>query len=67
MRPSAIAVKISMPEAAGGLWSASDIAGPNPKNKVVNPFAVQCCEVEVNTKTGELRILRSCGPRQRPA
>jgi len=32
--------------------------GPNPKNKVVNPFAAQFCEVEVNTKTGELKILR---------
>jgi xanthine dehydrogenase YagR molybdenum-binding subunit len=32
--------------------------GPNPKGKVVNPFGAQFCEVEVNTKTGELRILR---------
>jgi xanthine dehydrogenase YagR molybdenum-binding subunit len=32
--------------------------GPNPKNKVVNPFAAQFCEVQVNTKTGELKILR---------
>ncbi len=32
--------------------------GPNPKNKVVNPFGAQFCEVEVNTKTGELKILR---------
>jgi len=32
--------------------------GPNPKDKVVNPFAAQFCEVEVNTKTGELKILR---------
>ncbi|HHP7236316.1 MAG TPA: xanthine dehydrogenase family protein molybdopterin-binding subunit [Desulfobacterales bacterium] len=32
--------------------------GPNPDNKTVNPFCVQFCEVEVNTNTGELRILR---------
>ena len=32
--------------------------GPNPENKVVNPFAAQFCEVEVNTKTGKSRI---CG------
>jgi xanthine dehydrogenase YagR molybdenum-binding subunit len=32
--------------------------GPNPKNKVVNPFGAQFCEVEVNTQTGELKILR---------
>ncbi|MFB3886270.1 MAG: xanthine dehydrogenase family protein molybdopterin-binding subunit [Thermodesulfobacteriota bacterium] len=32
--------------------------GPNPEGKVVNPFAAQFCEVEVNTKTGEIKILR---------
>jgi xanthine dehydrogenase YagR molybdenum-binding subunit len=32
--------------------------GPNPENKVVNPFAAQFCEVEVNTRTGELHVLR---------
>jgi xanthine dehydrogenase YagR molybdenum-binding subunit len=32
--------------------------GPNPKGKVVNPFGAQFCEVEVNTKTGEVQILR---------
>ena len=26
--------------------------GPNPENKVVNPFAAQFCEVEVDTRTG---------------
>ena len=26
--------------------------GPNPKNKTVNPFAAQFCEVEVNTRPG---------------
>jgi xanthine dehydrogenase YagR molybdenum-binding subunit len=32
--------------------------GPNPENRVVNPFAAQFCEVEVNTRTGEVRIIR---------
>ena len=32
--------------------------GPNLEGKVVNPFAAQFCEVEVNTKTGEVKILR---------
>jgi CO/xanthine dehydrogenase Mo-binding subunit len=32
--------------------------GPNPDKKVVNPFAAQFCELEVNIKTGEVKILR---------
>jgi xanthine dehydrogenase YagR molybdenum-binding subunit len=32
--------------------------GPNPENKAIIPFAAQFCEVEVNTKTGEVKILR---------
>ena len=32
--------------------------GPNPEGKVVTPFAAQFCEVEVNTRTGEVRILQ---------
>jgi len=35
--------------------------GPNPENKVVNPFGAQFCEVEVNTLTGEVTILRFLG------
>jgi len=35
--------------------------GPNPAGKVVNPFAAQFCELEVNTLTGEIRILRFLG------
>jgi xanthine dehydrogenase YagR molybdenum-binding subunit len=35
--------------------------GPNPASKVVNPFAAQFCEVEVNTRTGEVEILRFVG------
>jgi len=35
--------------------------GPNPEGKVVNPFAAQFCEVEVDTRTGETRIVRFLG------
>lgn len=31
---------------------------PNPKDKVVNPFAAQFCEVKVDTKTGEVEVVR---------
>ncbi|MGO9314828.1 MAG: xanthine dehydrogenase family protein molybdopterin-binding subunit [Syntrophobacteraceae bacterium] len=34
---------------------------PDPAGKVVNPFVAQFCEVEVNTKTGEVKILRFLG------
>jgi xanthine dehydrogenase YagR molybdenum-binding subunit len=32
--------------------------GPNPAGKAVTPFAAQFCEVEVDTATGEVTILR---------
>ena len=32
--------------------------GPNPEKKWVNPFAAQFCEVKVDTRTGEVRIVR---------
>jgi CO/xanthine dehydrogenase Mo-binding subunit len=35
--------------------------GPNPEGKVVNPFAAQFCEVEVNMKTGEVRLVKFLG------
>lgn len=35
--------------------------GPNPADKSVNPFAAQFCELEVNTHTGEIQILRFLG------
>jgi xanthine dehydrogenase YagR molybdenum-binding subunit len=35
--------------------------GPNPQKKSVNPFAAQFCEVEVDTATGEVRVLRFLG------
>jgi xanthine dehydrogenase YagR molybdenum-binding subunit len=34
---------------------------PNPEGKVTFPFGAQFCEVEVNTRTGELRLLRFLG------
>lgn len=34
---------------------------PDTAGKVVNPFAAQFCEVEVNVRTGEVRILRFLG------
>jgi CO/xanthine dehydrogenase Mo-binding subunit len=41
-----------------GLILGVGYRGPNPAGKAVNPFAAQFCEVEVNTKTGEVRVLR---------
>jgi xanthine dehydrogenase YagR molybdenum-binding subunit len=32
--------------------------GPDPAGKVVNPFAAHFAEVEVNTRTGEVKVLR---------
>jgi xanthine dehydrogenase YagR molybdenum-binding subunit len=32
--------------------------GPNPEGKAICPFAAQFCEVEVNRRTGEVRLLR---------
>ena len=32
--------------------------GPNPAGKFVNPFCAQFCEVEVDMRTGEVKILR---------
>jgi CO/xanthine dehydrogenase Mo-binding subunit len=34
---------------------------PNPEGKATFPFAAQFCEVEVNTLTGEVRLLRFLG------
>ncbi|MFP4316572.1 MAG: xanthine dehydrogenase family protein molybdopterin-binding subunit [Desulfovibrionales bacterium] len=35
--------------------------GKNPEGKVISPFAAQFCEVEVDMKTGEVKILRFVG------
>jgi CO/xanthine dehydrogenase Mo-binding subunit len=56
-------VKIS---ALAGLKKRGVIIGigsrdPDPPGRVVNPFAAQFCEVEVNTKTGEVKLLRFLG------
>jgi xanthine dehydrogenase YagR molybdenum-binding subunit len=32
--------------------------GPNPSGKIANPFAAHFAEVEVNTLTGEIKVLR---------
>ncbi len=37
------------------------IRGPNPANKKIHPFGAQFCEVEVDTMTGEVKILRFLG------
>jgi xanthine dehydrogenase YagR molybdenum-binding subunit len=34
---------------------------PNPQDVSITPFAAQFCEVEVNTLTGEVRLLRMLG------
>ena len=35
--------------------------GPNPENVRATPFATQFCEVEVDTRTGELKLIRMLG------
>jgi xanthine dehydrogenase YagR molybdenum-binding subunit len=44
-----------------GVVVGTGYRGPNPQNKSVNPFAAQFCELEVNTRTGEIRVLRFLG------
>ena len=41
-----------------GLIVGVGYRGPNPQGKAINPFAAQFAEVEVNTKTGEIAVLR---------
>jgi len=57
--------KIDLTELSGlkkqGVVVGIGYRGPNPENKVTNPFAAQFCEVEVNTGTGEVRIIRFLG------
>ena len=56
------AKKIKVTDVAGlkkqGLIVGVGYRSPNPANRAINPFAAQFCEVEVNIKTGEVRILR---------
>ncbi|MFO7830499.1 MAG: xanthine dehydrogenase family protein molybdopterin-binding subunit [Desulfuromonadaceae bacterium] len=44
-----------------GVVVGTGYRGPNPEDKSVNPFAAQFCELEVNTKTGQIKILRFLG------
>ena len=44
-----------------GVVVGTGYRGPNPEDKTVNPFAAQFCELEVNTKTGQIKILRFLG------
>lgn len=54
--------KIKVTDVAGlkkqGIIVGIGYRNPNPANRATNPFAAQFCEVEVNIKTGEVRILR---------
>jgi CO/xanthine dehydrogenase Mo-binding subunit len=57
--------KIRIPELSGlkqrGVVVGIGYRGPNPENKIANPFAAQFCEVEVDIRTGEVRIIRFLG------
>jgi xanthine dehydrogenase YagR molybdenum-binding subunit len=41
-----------------GLLLGVGYRGPNPEGKAVNPFCAQFAEVDVNTRTGEVSVLR---------
>jgi xanthine dehydrogenase YagR molybdenum-binding subunit len=41
-----------------GVIVAIGYRGPNPEGKSVNPFGAQFCEVKVDTRTGEIQIVR---------
>ncbi|MCB2185037.1 MAG: xanthine dehydrogenase family protein molybdopterin-binding subunit [Deltaproteobacteria bacterium] len=47
--------------APGGRVTGVGERGPNPPEVAICPFAAQFCEVEVNTLTGEVRVLRFLG------
>ena len=56
------ATKLAMSEVIGlqrrGLIVGVGYRGPNPDGKAINPFAAHFVEVEVNTRTGEVKLLR---------
>jgi xanthine dehydrogenase YagR molybdenum-binding subunit len=58
-------VKVKIRDVSGlkkrGVIVGVGYRGPNPEGRVVNPFAAHFCEVEVNTRTGEVRIIRFLG------
>ena len=41
-----------------GLLLGVGTRGPNPEKKAIDPFVAQFCEVEVNERTGEVKVLR---------
>jgi xanthine dehydrogenase YagR molybdenum-binding subunit len=57
--------KINFTELSGlkrrGVVVGIGYRGPNPENKVTNPFGAQFCEVEANIGTGEVKIIRFLG------
>lgn len=56
------AVKLPVIDVTGlqrrGLIVGVGYRGPNPGGKSINPFAAHFAEVEVNTRTGEVKLLR---------
>jgi xanthine dehydrogenase YagR molybdenum-binding subunit len=56
------ATKLAMSDVTGlqrrGLIVGVGYRGPNPEGKAINPFAAHFVEVEVNTRTGEVKLLR---------
>ncbi len=44
-----------------GLVMGTGYRGPNPEGKITWPFGAQFCEVEVDTRTGEVRVLGFLG------
>jgi CO/xanthine dehydrogenase Mo-binding subunit len=54
--------KIKIADVSGlkrhGLIVGVGYRSPNPANRAINPFVAQFCEVAVNIKTGEVKILR---------
>jgi len=57
--------KVRIADIAGlkrqGLLVGIGYRHPNPSDKITNPFSAQFCEVEVNMKTGEVKIVRFLG------
>lgn len=45
----------------GGVIVGVGQRGPNPEDRVVNPFGAQFCELLVNPRTGEVRVVRFLG------
>ena len=58
-------MRLAVPEvqmlARRGVLLGTGYRDPNPEGAATFPFAAQFCEVEVNTRTGEIRILRFVG------